>query len=138
MTVSDEIIKVLDYLCEKIGIVIDWTNDNVLVYLEELCSKYINYEIATSVVNLIFHTVLLIISFLIIKHIIKIFRDEDDKYSVDHKFFAIIGGGAFLFLALPIGFINVHKEIFDIITCLTIPEKMLIEYAHTLINSNLN
>lgn len=36
---SQEIIKVLDNLCEKFGIAIDWTSQNVKPYLQELFCK---------------------------------------------------------------------------------------------------
>ena len=48
MTVSDQIIAVLDSLCVKFGIVIDWTQENVLPYVMEIAKKFITYEIATS------------------------------------------------------------------------------------------
>ena len=51
---SEEIIKVLDALAEKFGLAVDWTSVNVIPYLEQLCGKYVNYEIATSVVWLVF------------------------------------------------------------------------------------
>lgn len=50
---SEEIIKVLDVLAEKFGLAVDWTSANVIPYLEQLCGKYVNYEIATSVVWLL-------------------------------------------------------------------------------------
>ena len=36
MKVSKEIIEVLDYIGEKIGVTIDWTSDNVIPYVKEL------------------------------------------------------------------------------------------------------
>ena len=45
MTVSSEIIEVLDYLGEKFGIAIDWTSNNVLPYLQTLADKFIKWEI---------------------------------------------------------------------------------------------
>ena len=48
MNFSDEVIKILNYLGEKFGIAIDWTNDNALPYLQELCDKFIKWEICTS------------------------------------------------------------------------------------------
>lgn len=49
MTVPDEIIKVLDYLCEKIGVTINWASsqvsDNVLPYIQEVVRRYTIYEI---------------------------------------------------------------------------------------------
>ena len=50
MSLSTEVIKILDDICKRFGIVIDWTSANVIPYLEQLVTKYINYEIATSVV----------------------------------------------------------------------------------------
>ena len=46
---SEEVIKILDALTEKFGLAIDWTSANVLPYLQQLCGKYVTYEIATSV-----------------------------------------------------------------------------------------
>ena len=51
---SEEIIKVLDALAEKFGVAVDWTSANVIPYLEQLCGKYVNYEIATSVIWMLF------------------------------------------------------------------------------------
>ena len=48
MKVSKEIIEVLDYIGEKIGVTIDWTSDNVIPYVKELCEKFIAWEISTS------------------------------------------------------------------------------------------
>ena len=42
MKVSEQIIQVLDALCAKLGMAIDWTADNVIPYIEKLCGKYIN------------------------------------------------------------------------------------------------
>ena len=47
---SEEVIKVLDALAEKFGIAIDWTSANVFPYLQQLCGKYVRYEIVTSIV----------------------------------------------------------------------------------------
>lgn len=49
MTVSNQIIAVLDAICEKFGIVIDWTASNIMPYLQDLCKRIVTYEIATSV-----------------------------------------------------------------------------------------
>ena len=51
--VSDQIIKVLDNLCEKFGLAIDWSSKNIQPYLEELMAKAVNYKIAMSIMWLI-------------------------------------------------------------------------------------
>lgn len=45
MNFSTQLIEVFDYLGSRIGMAIDWTNQNVAPYLEELVSRWINYEI---------------------------------------------------------------------------------------------
>ena len=47
---SDEIIKILDDLGQRFGIAIDWSAQNVMPYLKDLMSRFINYEMITSVV----------------------------------------------------------------------------------------
>lgn len=47
---SKEIIEVLDALSDRLGMSIDWTQNNIIPYLQEISSKYVNYEIATSIV----------------------------------------------------------------------------------------
>ena len=39
--VSDEIIKVLDAFANKIGVTVNWTQDNILPYMQKLCGKYV-------------------------------------------------------------------------------------------------
>ena len=48
MSVSSEVIEILDYLGDKLGIAIDWTNENIIPYLQVLINKFIKWEISTS------------------------------------------------------------------------------------------
>lgn len=48
MIMSEEIIKVLDYITEKLGVAIDWTAENALPYVEELIGKFVTYNIVKS------------------------------------------------------------------------------------------
>lgn len=65
MNVSDQIIQVLDALCDKFGIAIDWTANNVIPQLEVLCKKFIRFEICTSIFWIVFGTVLLAVSWIV-------------------------------------------------------------------------
>jgi hypothetical protein len=42
---SEEIIKVLDYICGKLGLAIDWTAENVMPQVIDIFSRYRIYEI---------------------------------------------------------------------------------------------
>lgn len=41
MQVSEQIIYVLDELAKRFGMVIDWTQQNVMPTVYEICGKYI-------------------------------------------------------------------------------------------------
>lgn len=44
---SAQIIEVLNNICEKFGVAVDWTSKNIQPYLKELMTKCINYKLAT-------------------------------------------------------------------------------------------
>ena len=46
MEVSDQIIKVMDDLTKKFGVAVDWTQDNTLPYIKDLCHRIVMYDIA--------------------------------------------------------------------------------------------
>ena len=107
MKVSNQIIEVLEYLCQKFGIVIDWTSESILPYLEQLCEKFVNYEIKTSITWIIFSIVISIISFII----------------------SLISEDWFLFTIVIIAStIIIGCQTLDIIECTTFPEKAVFEY----------
>lgn len=134
MTFSKEIINVLDYLCGKFGIAIDWTSENVMPYLEDLCGRYISYEVYTSIAWMVsIPAIALIIAIpLAILHKKAKEVEWDDCYA--QTIFAVIFW--FLFVAMCLSsIIVVCVQAFDIIECYTIPEKTILEYLKYLMNN---
>lgn len=118
---SDEIIKLLDDLGRRFGIAIDWSSENVMPYLKDLMSRYINYEVMTSIAWIVIGVILLIggIIFAIV------FVKNDCECA------------PFISLGVAIcGAVMIGVQVFDIITCYTIPEKVIIEYINSLLSSN--
>lgn len=117
---SDEIVKILDDLGQRFGIVIDWSSENLMPYLQDLVGRFTSYEIATSImwliVGLIFLLAGVIFSFKIVK----------SKNSDIH---ALI---LFSVILAVIGIVMIMCQISDIITCCAIPEKMILEYIQYL------
>ena len=105
MTVSDQIITVLNDLCMKFGVAIDWSSGNAIPYLQALCEKYINYEIATSIAYIVMACVGIAITIFIVKKI------DIDEYGE-------------LCVLLILAAATIIANTFDIIECLTIPEKL--------------
>lgn len=139
MTFSNEIISVLDYLCNKFGIAIDWTSENVMPYLESLCGKYIKYEIFTSVAWIVIILVItgIIAIALSIAHK-KASNVDWDSYEYGGTCtVAVVLWTIFVIMALASIFV-VCTQTFDIIECYTIPEKTILEYLKYLMNTASN
>ena len=130
MTFSNEIINVLDYLCGKFGIAIDWTSDNVMPYLEDLCGRYINYEVYTSVAWCALCAVIVLstgLTWLVLSIV--------DKHSKSYTSDATEVFCVLFFIFLVIGIMVWGCQAFDIIECYTIPEKTILECLKHLMNN---
>lgn len=117
MSFSSQFIEVLDALCAKFGIIIDWTSQNVMPYLTDLATRLVNYEIWTSVAWIVILGVLFIVVWKSTKN-----TRKDDSYGNE-------GNWAFAWIVCGIiGIIFVVVacvEVFDIIRALTIPEVVI-------------
>lgn len=129
MTMSDQIIAVLDNLCTKFGIAIDWTSENVLPYIMELTSKLIKYEIATSVVWCLFIAIITFATYKLTKYLYKQMKEYDSPYSAFDWEFAFIGGCVALCFCIFAVVLVIPIQTFDIVECLTFPEKAIFEYV---------
>lgn len=124
-TVSNQIIEVINALCEKFGIAIDWTGQNVMPYVQELMKKAVNYELWTSVGWISLCVIGTILCFFIawVMTKTKDFDWSDVEYEVIPSIaFNLNACGICLGIVLVI---ITAFQIFDIITCLTFPEKII-------------
>ena len=126
MTVSSEIIEVLDYLGEKFGIAIDWTSNNILPYLQTLIDKFIKWEISTSIVWIVIAT-FVIVAMIVLINLKGIREINEETYGM--LWIPII------FLII-VSFIVICIQIFDIIECNVFPEKALYDFIKVMLNQN--
>lgn len=117
---SSEVIKILDELCARFGIAIDWTSENVVPQLEVIADKLVRYECATSIMWLIIGVVVIAAGLFIA--IADMHLDWDGFGVIIGSF--IIGGGLIVSVT----------QIIDIIACNTFPEKILIDYLTIYMN----
>ena len=124
MTISEQIIQVLDDLCRRFGVVIDWSKDTVVPYIEELMTKFITFEVKTSWFWIFFTLALTVIAW-----ILAIVMNK-------------IGDGGFtcaIAMCVTVGMIVVAGvQIYDIITCEAFPEKILFREIKELLESAKN
>lgn len=130
MQMSDQIITVLDDLCRRFGIAIDWSQQNIVPYLEDLCKRYIQYEIFTSIAFCIIATV--IVAMFGVAWLITSKIDNRKRSYASGELKTIF---CICFLVSIIAFLLICSvQAFDIIACNTIPEKKIIEYINHLIS----
>ena len=127
MEFSREIIAILDYLCQRFGIAIDWTSDNVMPYIQDLGERFIQYEIYTS-----FAWCGLAVAVLAVSGVIWLLATILDK-----KRRTYIGevSKVVFFVALVVGAFVCMMQAIDIIECYTLPEKTILEYLQYLMDS---
>ncbi len=132
--VSDEIIKVLDAFANKIGVTVNWTQDNILPYMQKLCGKYVTYEMATSVFWIVIGVCLLFLGKYLISQTKNCWaKSKEDPYP-DYDVLAIVFG-VFAALSIMSGIAVIGTQMMDIITCLTFPEKVILDELQSVYQS---
>jgi hypothetical protein len=133
MNVSEQIINVLDNLCQKFGLVIDWSAENILPYLKELCGKFINYEINTSITWIVIMLILCVIFWIVFaatfKPAKKVKWDLDYAESWINELFLLIS-----IIWSVISILVVSIQAFDIIEAIYLPEKTIYDFINYQIN----
>ena len=128
---SEEVIKILDDLAQRFGIAINWADKNVVPYLQELFDKFINWEIWTSVMHGGIGLIFMIIGIIITVIVIKSYKKNDMRFD-DAVFNFLIFAG----IPFTISAILIFTQLYDIIECLTFPEKTLFDYLTYQMDNN--
>lgn len=137
VTVADQIIKVLDDLCKKFGVVIDWAADNVMPYLLELMGKIVNYRLFCSWIYFAIFLTLFIIGLLVLRKYFKIVNIDDATLKKDKRFipqfiYECPLGTLLTIVAFEITFlILIVVNIFNIGECYYFPEKAVFDFIKT-------
>lgn len=126
---SEEIIKVLDELGKRFGIVIDWSNQNIMPYLQELLKRFICYQNITACVWIIISIAMTICGVIMIKFLNKWQKSDgynSDSYD-DDELLAVLGYiFSILIIALGIGLIIGNT--LGIVKNICMPEMVVYEY----------
>ena len=134
---SDEVIKILDALADKFGIAIDWTSANVIPYMQQLCERYVKYEVVTSIVWILIGIVLLVAGKYGIKKVNYCQKQYEEAQSPilsgwgERKWAWLI----FTVITIAVGFFMVASQGLDIVTCLMFPEKVIIRELQSIYSS---
>lgn len=118
---SNEAIKVLDHICDKFGIAIDWSSSNIIPYLQDLMVRITKYVTYTSIFWLVISMLTIIISIYLSIKLIKWSKDTyyDDVITIGCTVITPIIVIIFFFVGIT--------ACQNLIEINTIPEKYIIE-----------
>lgn len=131
MTVSEQIIQVLDNLGEKFGLAIDWSSENILPYASELMNKAVSYELWMNIGTLAFIGIGMIIPWTIFFKTIK--NKDFDWY--DYSKTGLIAFVSII-VAVVFSMIFIFCAIYcipTIIACLIFPEKIIFDIVQSML-----
>ena len=134
MEVSEQVIKVLDAVCDKFGIAIDWTSNNVIPYIQQLGNKIITYDICNSIMWLIIGSVIpLTVAILIKKFLNKKKLEAKERMNDYYYTDGSLDEGAWccyamIIVLIIIAIILTTSNIESIIQDVVFPEKTIIEF----------
>ena len=139
--VSSQIIDVINELCSKFGIAIDWSQKNVQPYLESLVVKAVNYELYTSIMWIVIGAILIGISLFYLskankckERYIKYKKDSTVDTESDYickDLYRILGWFLFITAILLIIY-NTN----DVIKCITFPDKVVFDMIYNYLPTN--
>ena len=128
ITFSSQFIEIFDHLCQKFGVVIDWSAQNVIPYITALCGRIANY--------LIFKNIILIFAFIGVFYLFWRFSkpccskenkwDPDFQYCKSMNISYILGWlGRGIGAAFTIGMSI--TALLTIVRCIYLPEFVIID-----------
>lgn len=143
MSFSNEVITILNDLGKRFGIAIDWTKENVMPYIEELCQRIIKFE----TVSYVYWIILCVLGIAVFIGWFTIFtkkyylakktKQENFCWEVwwNSDMEASLGGIITTIFATSIGIISIVgllNNIYDLIKISYLPELYIINFIQTL------
>lgn len=139
---SQEIINVMDYICDKLGIAIDWTAENVWPQVMEILSRYRLYEIVNSSAKIVLDIVIIIgICIIISKMIHAYYNSKNEResnffwdyttYTYHHDSMCISFAAIFIvsicFVLGIVSIVTIFTNIDNLMKWIFIPEIQILE-----------
>lgn len=125
MTISSEITNILNDLGSRFGVVIDWSSQNVVPYVQDLVSRIAELEMVNSIIAIVCGVACLVGLILIIRFAVKHWEDYVEEVVGTFVVLIFLGCLIGIFTLIPIGVNGLTKAIY-------LPELTAIEYIQNL------
>jgi hypothetical protein len=126
---NEEIIKGLDELGKRFGIAIDWSNQNIIPYLQGLLKRFICYQNVMACIWIAISIAITILGIVMFKLLNK-WRKSDNynkDYLDDDEMLAIVGY-IFSICIITSGIVSIIGNVLGIAKNICMPEMVVYEY----------
>ena len=141
MNFSEQVISILDDLSKRFGVVMDWSNENILPYAQDLCTRMTKYELVKHISTLVLLIIMMIIGIILLSKVFSEWKNikkgklknNDSIYfeRVQYRGIELTGiGWAFIIVGGTLVLITAMILpccIEEIIECVYLPEKVIID-----------
>ena len=136
---TDEIIKLLDELAKRFGIVIDWTSENVMPYLEDLFNRFITYNIVVDVVWIILLFAMICFDIWFIKKSYKMYEEDGDNIFFEKFYFRKEPTLLYMVISVIVTIVSLIGIILGVFALLEIPKLLFIPEVFVIdwLNTNI-
>lgn len=142
---SNQVIEILNEICNKLGIAVDWTSENILPQVKIVCEKLAKYFIISRSImcsfGFLFACVGITYGIFLIKQFLQcritkkgnyLFEYDEFLKSADLRSYTWIINGIAIVIGLT-GIILFGIGLSELIKWLTVPEMAIIEYLRDMI-----
>lgn len=119
-------ISVIDALCDKFGIMIDWTSQNAVPYLQHLMDSAVKMKI-TQDICIVITLVLASVFFLCLGKKIRKNENFNWEENAGPLEFSYLGAMILYVVCALAAFVFVIYTIYDVSACVTFPEKVFMD-----------
>ena len=129
MGFTESLIAIIDKISSQVGIVIDWTADNVVPYVMDLSGRIVTFEGVKAVLGIIICLIVIGVAVTLWKKVETWFPDK--HYGRDPEFVII---RIFSGMAGIISSIVISTKVFFIAKCFIVPELIILEILQRIAN----
>ena len=137
MNASEQIIAVINDLCGKMGMAIDWTSANIVPYLQELIQRIAYMEIAKHSVGVVFGIIALTIGIILWVKLYKFHLKQQSKNQkqeyMDADDVVYICGIIGIIMGFMMGIILLSVNVTSLMEAIYLPEVTAYKYVQGLI-----
>lgn len=120
---SDEIIKILNAVCDKIGIAVDWSNQNIVPYAKDLLHRCNSYLLVHDIFWVALWLIIRVLAIVCLTKSIKELNNYNDYDICDWEIVALISC-----IIIGISLIGLVYKAQDLIQSIFLPEMRLFKF----------